>query len=530
MLATQIALLSITCLTSASSNAPKQPHILLVVADDYGYNDVGYHQNKASVANPSGADTTTNLILTPIIDQLASEGVKLTNYYVQPLCSPTRGTIMTGRYPSHTGIGPNVIKPTHPYALPKSESTMADTLKAAGYSTHMIGKWHLGFCDERYTPTFRGFDSFLGYLEGAEDYYLHTRSDSGYSGLDFRASSYVSQNELPNATRAYRNTYSAHVFASRAQAVVDQHNASQPLFMYLPFQSVHGPLQAPKDQIRKYSHIASKSRRTYAAMVTTMDDAIASVVSAFKSAGLWQDTVMVFTTDNGGPLGSANNFPLRGHKATAWEGGVHGVAFVRGTDSEVAPLNPERKGSVSGALMHSTDWLPTLSGLATGARFTTEIWQLPLDGVDQWGVIANGNRTERTSVVHNCPAKGAPLRGAFRLGDWKLLIAGQDMQVTAGMVQTAPPDFHPTDDMLCPPPAAINETWLFNIAKDPRECHNLVTTEPEQLQKVMSAFSDYHQTAVPDLALSHGRSDPSANPAKLPGQAWGPFGPGNRCR
>ena len=123
--------------------------------------DVGYHQNAVSPANPFGLNTTNGYIMTPNIDALAAQGIKLENYYVQPLCSPTRGTVMTGRYPSHTGVGPNVIRPDHPYGLPGDEVTIAQVMKSAGYATAAVGKWHLGFCDERYTPTFRGFDSYL---------------------------------------------------------------------------------------------------------------------------------------------------------------------------------------------------------------------------------------------------------------------------------------------------------------------------------------------------------------------------------
>jgi len=495
--------------------AARYPHILFVVADDYGWNDVGFNQNAISAANPTGEKTTLDLIKTPTIDHLASEGCKLSNYYVQPLCSPTRGTILTGRYPSHTGIGPNVIKPTHPYALPKMEVTLAETLRGAGYRTHMVGKWHLGFCDERYTPTFRGFDSHLGYLEGAEDYFLHTRSDSGFTGLDFRASTLHSAGILPNATEAYKGTYSAHVFAERVGAIVAEHNDSQPLFVYLPFQSVHGPLQAPQAQIKKYHYIKDVARRKYAAMVTTMDEALAKVVEAFKAKGIWNDTVLIFTTDNGGPLGSANNFPLRGHKATAWEGGVHGVAFVRGTSS---PLAPVPAGTATAQLMHSTDWLPTLAGLAGASVGNSQ----PLDGVNQWGVIAQGANTTRTSVVHNCPAAAEPLSGAYRLGDFKLLIADSSMQVQAGIPQTPPAGFSPSS--TCDPPASVHGQWLFNIAKDPQECHNLAATNAHELAVVLAAFKQYHQGAVPDLSLSHGTSDPTSNPSKLPGGAWGPFG------
>ena len=265
---------------------------------------MGYHQNAVSPANPSGLNTTNGYIMTPNIDALAAQGIKLENYYVQPLCSPTRGTVMTGRYPSHTGVGPNVIRPTHPYGLPGDEVTIAQVMKSAGYATAAVGKWHLGFCDERYTPTFRGFDSFLGYLLGAEDYYAHTRSDEGFSGLDFRNSTLpISAGVMPPATDAYKGNYSTFVFADRVEAAVQAHaagpDAAKPLFVYMPFQAVHGPLEAPQSYIDKYAHIADKKRRTYAAMVTALDDAVGQIVDAYKAAGLWDDTVLVFSTDNG---------------------------------------------------------------------------------------------------------------------------------------------------------------------------------------------------------------------------------------
>jgi hypothetical protein len=160
-----------------------RPHILLMVADDYGWNDVSFHANRTSSANPDGEPTDSHAIRTPSLAQLASEGVRLEAYYVQPVCSPTRGAIMSGRYPSHTGIGPNVIPPAAPYGMPAGETLLPELLSqthspgaGAGapvanppYRTAALGKWHLGFCDERYTPTYRGFDSFTGYLNGAEE-------------------------------------------------------------------------------------------------------------------------------------------------------------------------------------------------------------------------------------------------------------------------------------------------------------------------------------------------------------------------
>ena len=279
----------------------------------YGWNDVGYHQNKPSSANPAG-DSTTNVVLkTPVIDRLASEGRKLELYYVQPLCSPTRGTILSGRYPSHTGIGPDVIKPTHPYAMPKKEVLLGEKFKEAGYSTHIVGKWHLGYCDERYSPTFRGFDSFLGYLNGAEDYYEHTRQDSGFSGLDLRNSSTTERPsaapQLPPACTTANGTYSTDLFTGEVERIVANHIQSadtvRPLFIYMPFQSVHGPLQAPQSFINLYPASLDKSRRTYAGMVSALDAAVGRLEDIYTKAGLWNDTVLVFTTDNGGPLKSA---------------------------------------------------------------------------------------------------------------------------------------------------------------------------------------------------------------------------------
>ena len=294
----------------------------------YGWNDVGYHQNKPSSANPAG-DSTTNVVLkTPVIDRLASEGRKLELYYVQPLCSPTRGTILSGRYPSHTGIGPDVIKPTHPYAMPKKEVLLGEKFKEAGYSTHIVGKWHLGYCDERYSPTFRGFDSFLGYLIGAEDYFEHTREDSGFSGLDLRNSSTTERPsaappQLPPACTTANGTYSTDLFTGEVERIVANHIQSarrtgggdtstigtvdtvRPLFVYMPFQSVHGPLQAPQSFINLYPASLDKSRRTYAGMVSALDAAVGRLEDIYTKAGLWNDTVLVFTTDNGGPLKSA---------------------------------------------------------------------------------------------------------------------------------------------------------------------------------------------------------------------------------
>eukprot|EP00755_Sulcionema_specki_P000651 Sspe_Gene.115545::Locus_103128_Transcript_1_1_Confidence_1.000_Length_1764::g.115545::m.115545/K01135/ARSB; arylsulfatase B len=505
------------------------PHIVLIVADDYGWNDVGYHQNQPSSANPKGDPTTNAVIRTPNLDSLASQGVKLENYYVQPLCSPTRGTIMTGRYPSHTGIGPSVIRPVVPYAMPKDEVFMPQLLKERGYATHAVGKWHLGYCDERYSPTFRGFDSFLGYLNGAEDYWTHERSDSGFSGLDLRNG--TTANQLPAALKTMNGKYSTHVFTAEAVRLIESHDKTTPFFLYLPYQAVHEPEEAPQSYIDPYVNIINasvphgKSRLIDAGMVSAMDEGVGNVTKALKAAGMWEDTVIIFTTDNGGPLYACNNFPLRGHKSTNWEGGVRGVAFVKGTESSLAPIPA---GTRSMELMHSTDWLPTVvEGLAKGDTGKCR----PLDGFNQWGVLSGAQpHTKREFVIHNVPAAGSGLAGgAVRKGQYKLLVSG--MQTEGGAAQTPPPGYNPGSLPPIPKPAQYNGTdvWLFDVISDPIESVNLAESHSAVLDDMVSFYLDYQKTAVADLALTHGELDPTSNPKLRSDGTWGPFPESAMC-
>jgi len=363
-------------LHAAWAVAPK-PHVLFIVADDFGYNDVGYHQSTRAIprphpANPKGRPTTdasAGVMPTPTLDALAGEGTKLEMYYVQPLCSPTRATFMTGRYSFHTGLGPDVICTScgNPYGLPPRETLLPELLSAAGYATAAIGKWHLGDCDKRYLPTARGFDHFLGYMAGAQDYYNHVG--------DFRNGSATATDALPSCVGdAVKHNYSTTLYVAEASRVVDAHaaaSAAKPLFMYLAFQSVHNPYDVPPPSIvdvnATFPAVVEYDRRIYAGMVKALDLAVDAVVSAWKRAGLWGDTVLIFTTDNGG-IEFGNNYPLRGAKVHVWEGGVRGVGFVRGTNSALARV---AANASSVQLMHSTDWLPTLAHIAGVALVET---------------------------------------------------------------------------------------------------------------------------------------------------------------
>ncbi|XP_033642366.1 arylsulfatase B-like [Asterias rubens] len=488
-----------------------RPNVIFVLADDYGFHDIGYHGSR---------------IKTPWLDKLAAGGVKLENYYVQPICTPTRSQLMSGRYQIHTGLEHSIIWVAQPSCLPLENPTIADRLKYLGYATHAVGKWHLGFYKKACWPTRRGFDTFYGYYTGSEDYYSHMRGCfmpgdrhcAGFSeGYDLR------DQEAP----AYQDkgNYSTFLFAERAQRILESHDPKKPFFMYLPFQAVHGPLQVPEQYLQQYKDIKDKKRRVYAGMVTCMDEAIGNITQRLVQLGLWDNTVLIFSTDNGGQIAvGGNNWPLRGWKASLWEGGVHGVGFVH------SPLIPKvKQGTVSTEMIHVSDWFPTIvAGIANGS-----VAGLPLDGFNVWDSISKGVPSPRTEILHNIDVLTTPdlesqptfksylprfnesgtyntsIRAAIRMGDWKL-ITGQPGNSSwipppeAGIVP-----IHPVEPVG-------KHVWLFNIQEDPNERFDLSGSEPDIVKRMVARLQYYYSTMVPPF---YPPGDPKANP-KLHGGIW----------
>eukprot|EP00117_Sycon_ciliatum_P045833 scpid95216/ scgid32902/ Arylsulfatase B; N-acetylgalactosamine-4-sulfatase len=254
----------------AAAGQAQPPNILFIVADDLGWNDVGWHGSE---------------IHTPNLDALAMSGVRLDHSYVQPICSPTRSSIMSGKFVSHTGIQSLILSPK-PCGLPTNITTIAQQLKQRGYATHAVGKWHQGYCKPAYTPSHRGFDTFFGYYSGAEEYFSHYRKDHAgkltWNALDF----HFDTPENYTNVRNMNGTYSANAFTDQAIKVMDEHDKTTPLYIYLPFQSVHSPMEVPPQYPAKYPKINDQNRKTFAGMVSALDEAVGNVTSAWKHNGL----------------------------------------------------------------------------------------------------------------------------------------------------------------------------------------------------------------------------------------------------
>ncbi|MCA9269028.1 MAG: arylsulfatase, partial [Planctomycetales bacterium] len=404
-----MAVLALVLLSTAGATraaAPPPPNIVIFLADDLGWKDIGYHDSE---------------IKTPHLDALANGGVRLEQFYVQPVCSPTRSSLMTGRYPLRMGLQVHVIRPYAQYGLPLEERTLPAALKEVGYETAIVGKWHLGMHTPVFLPTRRGFDHQYGHYCGALDYWTHNRDGGHDWHRDDKAN--------------YDEGYTTNLIGDECVRLIAEHNVDKPLLLYVPFNAPHAPLQAPDEYLAKYKDIRNKNRKSYAAMVDCVDTTVGRVVDALKRRGMRDNTLILFSSDNGGPekLG-ANNGPLRGQKGTLYEGGVRVPAFANW---------PKRlKPAVVNEPLHIVDWYPTLLTLA-GASLDQP---LPLDGKNAWDTIAQGAKSPRTEIVHNVE----PTRAAIRMGDWKLIEHGAD------------------------------GAELFNIASDPGETTNLADEQPQK--------------------------------------------------
>jgi arylsulfatase A-like enzyme len=443
MLRFACALAALSLLAPAARADAPRPNVVFILADDLGREDCGFMGGKE--------------IKTPNIDKLAAAGAKLDAFYVQPVCSPTRAALMTGRYPVRHGLQVGVVRPWAQYGLPLEERTLAQALKDAGYATAITGKWHLGHFTPEYLPTRRGFDHQYGHYNGALDYFTHLRD----GGFDWHKDDKVNRDE----------GYTTHLVAKEAAKFVQQNAGKKPFFLYVPFNAVHAPLQVPAEYTKPYASLKGQ-RQKYAGMLAAMDEAVGQIVESVDKAGVRKDTLFVFSSDNGGPQPGVvtDNGKYRAGKGTLYEGGVR-VAACAAWGGRIKP------GTTVTEPMHMVDWYPTLLKLA-GAKLEQK---LPLDGRDIWPTLTGGKPSPHDAILLNV----APATGAVRAGDWKLVVKnGAD-----------DPDGNPL-----PKKAGKSSVELFNLKDDPYEKTNLAEKNPEKVKELRAVLAGFAKEAVPPKA------------------------------
>ena len=411
--------------------ADSRPNVIILLADDLGYGDVGFH----------GSD-----IATPNIDRIANEGARLESFYSCPMCTPTRAGLMTGRYPLRFGLMRSVIPPQREFGLDPSEETLAEVFEQGGYSRRgVFGKWHLGHRRKEWFPTRRGFTDFVGCLNGAVEYFSHERDGE----LDWH------RNEEP----LLEEGYATDLIGNAAVAFIESAPANEPYFMYVPFNAPHSPFHAKESDIAKYPH-RKGNRQIYAAMVDSMDQAIGRIFQAAEQRGDWDNTFVLFFSDNGGVSSVASNGELRGSKLTPFEGGVRVAAAAFWKDG----------GIVGGRQIRETmgyiDVLPTMRALIGVEGKPAK----PLDGIDVLEALRGREKLdERSWFTYFDQNDDRIERLAVNRGKYKLVL------------QRPAPDSEATE----------TTAELFEIGSDPFERLDVAPSNPEivaELSKEIDAF------------------------------------------
>jgi len=434
-----------------------KPNILVMVADDLGWADVGYH----------GGD-----IDTPSLDLLAEQGVQLNRFYTTPICSPTRAALMTGRDPIRLGVAYGVILPWDNIGVHPDEHFMPQSFQGAGYQTAMVGKWHLGHAQMTYHPNNRGFDHFYGHLHTEVGFYPPFANQGG---KDFQQ----------NGVSIDDDGYETYLLADEVSRYIRERDKSRPFFMYMPFIAPHTPLDAPLELQEKYEDIntdlpPARSQQTddtrristmmlqpsarpmYAAVVDAMDQAIGQVLQTLEDEGIADNTIVLFFSDNGGAAysyGGANNAPLRGGKGETFEGGIRVVSLLRWP----AMLG---SGKQFDQIMSVMDVFPTLAaaaGIEAGSTFE-------LDGRNMWPAIAQGEAVPLEKPLMF--ASEIPIYGSFKFTafdeSWKLVQEVEQEQLSVTVTN-----------------------YLFDISKDPNEYNNLASAYPEVVEQLSEAIHEW---------------------------------------
>lgn len=530
--------------SAAAANGKSRPHLIFVMADDQGWNNAGFH-------NPN--------LLTPHTNALVEEGVRLNRHYVYKFCSPTRCSVLSGRLPIHVNQENSATE--QPLAgIPINMTAFPARLREVGYATHQIGKWHAGQASASHIPTGapRGFDTALSFFNFGEDHYTQRRGGQALAEMDLGATG-----NCPTAVDLYAShgpahgmngTYGGFLFTAEAVKRIESHDPATPLFMYIAFQNVHPPLQVPVEYTNRYS---GKNRTTINGMVSFLDESLGNVTAALKRRGLWEDTLLVYSPDNGGYQGQGgDDTPNRGGKFSDFEGGVRVAAFATG-----GVLPKAVRGKSVDGMISIADWYATFCALAGVVDVTDKRAAAaglpPLDSVDVSALLLGTNMTSpRSEIVLSAfkdglvPQQGR-LGGPRYFGKGEGVVAGPDAdgklwKLIVGTQLSGPfgPAHHLNSSRQCQDTNSTAPIWtssfewgpgntgvdctcgtgcLYELFADETESFNVAAKHPIVLQDMQARLERARATVY---APPRGDLDPAACTANdRNGGFWSPWLP-----
>jgi len=478
----------------AKASTTTKPHLMLLLVDDWDKE-----------------------VVTPNIDDLVKNGLELDQHYVYKVCSPSRSCLMSGRLPIHVNdqnIDPGFYNPADKvsgYAgIPLGMTGIAEKLKEAGYATHQVGKWDAGMATPHHTPQGKGFDSSFGYFHHDNDYYTEVLGSCNKTNI---VDLWDTDKPAHGINGTGQDHYEEALFRDHVLDIINNCSTSTPLFLYYAPHIVHKPLQVPDSYLAKFSFIDVSNRQYYHAMVNYLDDVVGEIVAALKSRGLWDNLLLVVSTDNGGPVkefAAANNYPLKGGKNSDWQGGVRGNAFVSG-----GYLPMTMRGKKTEGYIHLADWYGTFCGLAGVDPTDTKAAAAnlpPVDSMDMWPLISGQNSTS--------PRVDIPVSNITLIsGDFKILQGIVNLAGWTGPQypnKTNPNGGIPTNE------TCGDAGCLYNIKTDPEERNNLASAMPDVVKDMQAKLAKYQASYFnPD----RGERWPDACETAINkyGGFWGPF-------
>jgi len=494
--------------TGTGGASTEKPHVLLLVLDDFGWANAGWHRTPGA----PGSDE----VITPNLNALVRAGVELNRSYVYQFCSPSRSALQSGRNPVHVNLYNQAIPLHNPknvesggMGMARNMTGIALKMREGGYATHQFGKWGIGCLSPGHTPLGRGFDTSFGYFDHTLDYWTEKAYEQcpTFQTTDLWASDGPAYGVNGSFSCSQANqgdcTFLDTLIVDRLLATIAAHDPAQPLFLYWAPHATHSPLEVPTEYYDRFPFVNSSNkpsnfRRLYDALTNFIDEAVGNVTRALRAKGMWENCLVVATTDNGGPIdpssgpatgaNGANNWPLRGGKVSNWEGGIRGNAFVSG-----GFVPPAARGTARQGLIGIEDWYPTLCGLAgvpvhDGAAARAGL--PPVDGVDQWAYLSGANSTPPRSewlIGSPYPIPGPPGMGNGTVQGiisppWKFVIGNMTRSVWLGPIYpNASTDwdagalFDCGDPLL---PNTVRPGCLFDVYADQRSATTLQQTSP----------------------------------------------------